>query len=222
VPRLSFLVLVAAFAFPGTAAAQSPGLIATVGPGPTIGITDANGARPVNIQPGTYEVLVRDQSEEHNFHLTGPGGVDRSTDVEFIGQQTWTVTLVEGIYRFVCDPHASTMRGQFTVGNPPPPPPPPPPPRRTQLNASVGPGFAISLRNRAGRIVRRARPGLFRITVRDRSRLHNFHLIGPGVNRKTGVAFRGTTTWSLRLRRGTYRFICDPHRARMKGTLRIG
>jgi plastocyanin len=214
VPRLLVLVVVALFASPGAVAADQVVLIATVGPGPTISMTDASGARLVNIQPGTYDIVVRDRATEHNFHLSGPG-VDRATEVEALTEETWTVTLADGTYRFVCDPHAGTMRGTFTVGTPPTTTPPP-----TRLTATVGPGFTISVRNAAGRLVRTVNAGRFRITVRDRSRLHNFHLIGPGVNKRTGVAFRGTTTWTLRLRAGTYRFVCDPHRTRMKGSFR--
>jgi plastocyanin len=217
VPRL-LVVAFAFLAFPGVAAAQeNPRLIGTVGPGPVITLTDASGARLVNIPVGTYEIVVSDRSEEHNFHLSGPG-VDRATAVETLSEQTWTVTLTDGTYRFVCDPHAGTMRGTFTVGTPPVTTPPPP----VRLNASVGPGFTISLRTTAGRIVRSLRARVYRITVRDRSRFHNFHLTGPGVNRRTGVAFLGTTTWTVRFRAGTYRFVCDPHRARMKGSLRVG
>ena len=219
-PRLLVLVVLAFLAFPGVAAAQeNPRLIATVGPGPFISMTDPSGARLVNIPVGTYDVVVHDRGNEHNFHLSGPG-VNRATGVEELAEETWTVTLTDGTYRFVCDPHAGTMRGSFTVGTPPATPPAtPPPPRR--LTASVGPGFVISLRNTAGRLVRAVKAGVFRITVRDRSRSHNFHLVGPGVNRKTGVAFVGTRTWTIRLRAGTYRFVCDPHRARMKGSFRV-
>jgi plastocyanin len=215
VHRLLVLVVVALFASPGAVAADQVVLIATVGPGPTISMTDASGARLVNIQPGTYDIVVRDRDTEHNFHLSGPG-VDRATEVETLSEQTWTVTLTDGTYRFVCDPHAGTMRGTFTVGTPPTTTPPP-----IRLTATVGPGFTISLRNAAGRLVRTVSAGRFRITVRDRSSLHNFHLTGPGVNKRTGVAFRGTTTWTLRLRAGTYRFVCDPHRTQMKGSFRV-
>ena len=216
-PRLLVLVVVALFASPGAVAADQVVLIATVGPGPVISMTDASGARLVNLQPGTYEIVVRDRDTEHNFHFSGPG-VDRATEVETLSEQTWAVTLTDGTYRFVCDPHAGTMRGTFTVGTPPTPPPPPP---AIRLNATVGPAATISLRNAAGRLVRTVSAGRFRITVRDRSRLHNFHLVGPGVNKRTGVAFRGTTTWTLRLRAGTYRFVCDPHRTQMKGSFRV-
>jgi plastocyanin len=41
------------------------------------------------------------------------------------------------------------------------------------------------------------------------------------VNKRTAVAFRGTRTWTLTLRRGRYRFFCDAHAARMRGSFRV-
>jgi plastocyanin len=32
-----------------------------------------------------------------------------------VGTKTWTVTLKAGKYTYVCDPHASFMKGSFTV-----------------------------------------------------------------------------------------------------------
>jgi len=69
-----------------------------------------------NLAPGRYTLVVDDKSSSHNFHLTGPGGVDVSTSVEAEGQQSFEVELTAGEYRFVCDPHASSMNGTFTVG----------------------------------------------------------------------------------------------------------
>jgi plastocyanin len=63
--------------------------------------------------------------------------------------------------------------------------------------------------------------GTYTITVRDRSNIHNFHLTGPGGNKSTSVAAVKTCTWTVKLRRGTYRFVCDPHASIMKGTLRV-
>ena len=95
-------------------------------------------------------------------------------------------------------------------------------PAATRLVATVGPGFTIALRSSAGAAVRSARPGLYTVVVRDRSSAHNFHLVGRGVNRKTGVAFRGTATWRVRLVAGaTYRFVCDPHAGGMRGSFRV-
>ena len=37
------------------------------------------------------------------------------TDVSQTGTKTFTVTLKKGTYRFVCDPHASQMKGSFKV-----------------------------------------------------------------------------------------------------------
>lgn len=223
--RMLIAVTLVALAAPGVANAQNPILRGTVGPGFTITLTNANGSAVSTLAVGTYDIVVNDLSADHNFHLTGPG-VNQSTTVGGTGMVTWTVTLGNGVYRFVCDPHASEMNGSFTVGTgvnpqPPPSPPPPPPPRVTRLNATVGPGFTISLRTTAGRRVASLRAGRYRITVRDRSRMHNFHLTGRGVNKKTTLGYQGTTRWTLTLRRGTYRFVCDPHRANMKGSFRV-
>jgi plastocyanin len=86
-----------------------------------------------------------------------------------------------------------------------------------RASGTVGPGFTISLKQ-GGKKVTQLKPGRVAITVRDLSSGHNFHLVGPGVNRKTSVAQLGTVTWNLTLRRGTYRFVCDPHATIMKGS----
>jgi plastocyanin len=83
----------------------------SVGPGFEISLDGTDG-----ITAGDYTLVVNDQSAEHNFHLTGPGGVDVATDVSAEGEESFDVTLEAGEYTFVCDPHASQMRGTFTVG----------------------------------------------------------------------------------------------------------
>jgi hypothetical protein len=50
------------------------------------------------------------------------------------------------------------------------------------------------------------------IVVKDLSRTDNVRLVGPGVNRATGILFRGTVTWTVTLRPGTYRLRSDRHR----------
>jgi hypothetical protein len=65
------------------------------------------------------------------------------------------------------------------------------------------------------------KPGLYTITVRDRSAEHNFHLSGPGVDKSTIVDWAGTKTWRVRILSGkTYRFVCDPHAGMMRGSFR--
>jgi len=58
---------------------------------------------------------VTDKSPIHNFHLTGPGVNKEITSVSFQGTKTVTVTLKKGTYKYVCDPHASAMKGSFKV-----------------------------------------------------------------------------------------------------------
>ena len=213
------------------APAQNPVLTGVVGPEFTISLTDAQGSRVTQLSPGTYTINVDDRSDFHTFHLQGPG-VDERTEVAFTGQVTWTVTFTDGVYVYACDPHPD-LRGQFVVGNPqqqPPPPsptPPPPPPgavtSNTTLVVTAGPAPVITLKTATGRAVRALRTGTYRVTVRDRSRSHNVHLIAPGFNKKTTVGYVGTQKWRVRLARpGTLRYLCDPHaRAGMRGSARI-
>ncbi len=89
-------------------------LTGTVGPGFTITLTNEAGDSVSTLPAGSYTIEVDDQSDMHNFHLTGPG-VEETTDVAEVGTQTWDVTLEAGTYTYVCDPHASSMSGSFTV-----------------------------------------------------------------------------------------------------------
>ena len=94
-----------------TTGASATTLNGSVGPGFDISLDGTDG-----IAAGDYTLVVNDQSTAHNFHLTGPGGVDVSTEVSEEGEKTFDVTLVAGEYKFQCDPHASSMNGSFTVG----------------------------------------------------------------------------------------------------------
>ena len=215
------LCTVVALALPAVAEARE--LRGTVGPAFTISLIDESGSRVTHIEAGTHTITVTDNSIDHNFHLTGPG-VNVLTEIEFVGTVTWTLTFTDGIYDFVCDPHTDVMNGRFAVGTatlPPPTPPTTNPPAARRLIATVGPGFTIGLRTPAGARVTTLARGAYTITVRDRSRTHNFHLMGPRVNRRTTVAARGTFTWRVTLRAGRYRFVCDPHAAAMRGTFRV-
>jgi NitT/TauT family transport system substrate-binding protein len=88
------------------------------------------------------------------------------------------------------------------------------------LQGSVGPGFTISLKL-DGKPVTSLKAGRYTIVVSDRSKIHNFHLTGPGVNKATSVPKTGPTTWTLTLKKGTYRIQCDPHKTRMKGSFKV-
>ena len=82
----------------------------SVGPGFDISLDGTDG-----LTAGSYTLTVNDQSDQHNFHLTGPG-VDVSTEVGETEEESFDIELQAGEYTFVCDPHASQMKGSFTVG----------------------------------------------------------------------------------------------------------
>jgi plastocyanin len=90
----------------------------------------------------------------------------------------------------------------------------------TRLVATVGPSATITL-TKAGRKVTTVPPGAYTITVRDRSRFHNFALTGPRLRRLTTVSFTGTRTWSVTLRRGKHTYVCTPHASFMRGTFNV-
>ena len=74
----------------------------------------------------------------------------------------------------------------------------------TTLRATVGPGFTISLTKNGSRVLR-LKPGLYRITVVDRSAIHNFKLEKSGgafERTLTSVGFKGLRTMTVRLTAG--------------------
>jgi plastocyanin len=92
---------------------------------------------------------------------------------------------------------------------------------KTKLIGIVGPGFTITLKTTAGKKVTTLKPGAYAIEVTDKASVHNFHLRGPGVNKMTSVAGTGKTTFRVTLRKGTYRYICDPHSTSLKGSFTV-
>jgi plastocyanin len=91
----------------------------------------------------------------------------------------------------------------------------------TKLKGTVGPGFTITLKKGTAK-VRTLKAGRYTITVSDKSNIHDFHLSGPGLNKViTKTPFVGTKTVTVTLRKGTYRYVCDPHAAQMKGSFRV-
>jgi hypothetical protein len=210
--RSAFVALLVLVCLPASVArGDNPRLQAIVGTNDAfvISLRDAAGNVVSHLDPGTYDIAVSDRSEIHNFHLSGPG-VDQATRVDAKEEVTWTVALTDGRYTYVCDEHVSTMHGSFAVGNVPEPPAP------RKLSGTVGPRRTISLRDAAGKL-RTIQEGAVALTVTDRTRVDNFHLFGPGVNRRTGVAFRGRVTWKLTLKPGRYTYRSDAHKSLRAG-----
>ena len=88
------------------------------------------------------------------------------------------------------------------------------------LKGTDGPGFTITLKKGTTKVTK-LKAGKYKIVIKDLSNIHNFHLKGPGVDKKTGVGAKGTFTWTVTLKKGTYKFICDPHAAIMKGSFKV-
>ena len=89
-----------------------------------------------------------------------------------------------------------------------------------KLTGSVSDPLNISL-TAGGKKVTSLKAGRYTIVVKDTASDHNFHLTGPGVNKTTSVAGKGTFTWKVALKKGTYRFVCDPHKSFMKGSFTV-
>jgi plastocyanin len=83
------------------------------------------------------------------------------------------------------------------------------------LAGTVGPGFTISMTKKT------VKAGSYAITIHDLASIHDFHLTGPGVDKKTSVSGMGTTKWTVNLKKGTYHFVCDPHHTIMHGVLTV-
>jgi plastocyanin len=83
------------------------------------------------------------------------------------------------------------------------------------LTGTDGPGFTITMNKKT------VKAGTYAITIHDLASIHDFHLTGPGIDKKTSVPGTGTTKWTVKLKKGTYQFVCDPHRTIMHGVLKV-
>jgi plastocyanin len=90
------------------------------------------------------------------------------------------------------------------------------------VNGTVGPGFTIGLTMQGKKVTKLKAGTAYRFVISDRSDIHDFHLSGPGLNRVlSSVEDTGTKSFVLRLKKGIYRFVCDPHAGIMHGSFRV-
>lgn len=91
-----------------------------------------------------------------------------------------------------------------------------------ELDGEVGPGFEIEVKQH-GEDAESVKAGTYTLKAEDKSDIHNFHLIGPGVDQEvTSVPFQGEKTVTVTLEPGTYTYQCDPHASQgMKGTFEV-
>ena len=167
-------------------------LIGTVGPGFTIDLADVSGKHIDVLTEGRYQLLVHDLADIHNFVLGNKttGARLATTEVPFVGDQTFEITLAPGQYVYACSPHFETMFGRLQVVSAPVATPP-----AAKLSAKVTPS-AVSISAKT------VGAGAYKLTV--------FHLVGSGVDRRTSKEFTGSVTWRLDLEAGKYRFGSDP------------
>jgi plastocyanin len=90
------------------------------------------------------------------------------------------------------------------------------------LEGETGPGFTIEV-SQDGKDAESVKAGSYTLKVEDKSDMHNFHLIGPGVDEEvTDVPFVGEKSVTVTLEKGTYTYQCDPHASNgMKGTFAV-
>jgi hypothetical protein len=79
-----------------------------------------SGDRVITVEPrtvpaGEYKVIVNDTVRRHNWHIFGPGGINKETGVKRIEKKTWILTFVAGTYQVVCDPHVEDMNTTLQV-----------------------------------------------------------------------------------------------------------
>src|SRR5215218_7928627 len=86
------------------------------------------------------------------------------------------------------------------------------------VNGTVGPGFTIGLTLQGKKVTKLKAGKAYRFVISDRSSIHDFHISGPAFNKVlTSVQFTGTKTFVFTLKKGSYRFVCDPHSSFMHG-----
>jgi len=90
-----------------------------------------------------------------------------------------------------------------------------------KLTGEVGPGYTIEVKM-GKKDLKTVKAGTYKIKVEDKASIHNFHLSGPGLNKKTGISFTGEQTWTIKLKPGRYTYQCDPHASLgMKGSFKV-
>ena len=87
-----------------------------------------------------------------------------------------------------------------------------------KLTGNVGPGFTIAL-TEGGKKVTHLKAGTYTFVINDKSTMHSYALDGPKGFAKdfTSVPFKGTKTFTVALKKGSYKYYCAAHEAEMFG-----
>jgi plastocyanin len=93
-------------------------LVGVVGQNDSYKITlkTTSGKLVKKLTPGTYKLVIHDDSSSHNYELDGPNGKSWTfTSVPFTGTKTVTLKLAAGAYKAYCSAHESIMFQHFSV-----------------------------------------------------------------------------------------------------------
>ena len=85
-----------------------------------------------------------------------------------------------------------------------------------KLTGTVGPGYTITL-TQGGKRVTKLKAGKYMFVISDRSSSHSYGLDGPNGFAKdfTSVPFKGTKTFTVKLKAGKYKYYCSAHESTM-------
>ena len=86
------------------------------------------------------------------------------------------------------------------------------------LKGTVGPGFTISLKKNGAKVTK-LKAGTYTFVIDDKSTMHSYALDGPKGFAKdfTSVPFKGSKTFTVALKKGSYKYYCAAHEAEMFG-----
>ena len=92
-----------------------------------------------------------------------------------------------------------------------------------KLTGTVGPGFTITL-TQGGKKVSHLKAGTYTFVIADKSTMHSYGLDGPKGFAKdfTSVPFKGTKTFTVALKKGSYKYYCSAHEPEMFGHFTVG
>ena len=87
-----------------------------------------------------------------------------------------------------------------------------------KLVGTVGPGYTIKL-TQGGKKVTKLKAGTYTFVISDKSSFHSYGLDGPKGYAKdfTSVPFKGTKTFTVKLKAGKYKYYCAAHQSSMFG-----
>lgn len=80
--------------------------------------------------------------------------------------------------------------------------------------------YEIGLTTQDGTPIEVVAAGRYTLVVDDFAQVHNFHLMGEGVDAATDVGGTGKTSFDVTFRPGQYRYLCEPHPS-MQAGLRV-